>query len=131
MYQPKLERDIRCPLEYGLRILGGKWKSRIICILWQREALRYSQLRKELGNVTDTALSTALKELLEDEMILRKSFDEIPPRVEYCLTQRGLSAVPLLESICAWSGVYFRDEGNPDLAMCQKCDYMARNPKNP
>ena len=48
MYKPKLEKDIRCPLEYGLDLFGGKWKSRIICVLAAQETLRYSQLRAEL-----------------------------------------------------------------------------------
>ena len=47
-YQKKLEEDIRCPLEYGLAIFGGKWKSRIICVLSANEKLRYSQIRKEM-----------------------------------------------------------------------------------
>lgn len=51
MYQPKMEKDIRCPLEYGLAIFGGKWKSRIICVLAAQAPLRYSILRKEMGNI--------------------------------------------------------------------------------
>lgn len=46
MYRHKLEQDIRCPLEYGLKIFGGKWKSRIICVLAAHNSLRYSHLRK-------------------------------------------------------------------------------------
>lgn len=52
MYKPKMEKDIRCPLEYGLEIFGGKWKSRIICVLDSKKILRYSELRSEIGNVT-------------------------------------------------------------------------------
>ena len=48
MYQRKLEKDIRCPLEYGLEIFGGKWKSRIICVLAEKGTLRYSGVRKEM-----------------------------------------------------------------------------------
>ena len=79
MYQPKLEKDIRCPLEYGLDIFGGKWKSRIIRALAAKEVLRYSQLRHEMGNITDAFLAVTLKELQRDEIVLRKSYDEIPP----------------------------------------------------
>lgn len=56
-YKKKLEEDIRCPLEYGLTIFGGKWKPRIICVLSAKERLRYSELRKELYNITDAVLS--------------------------------------------------------------------------
>lgn len=99
-YQKKLEEDIRCPLEYGLAIFGGKWKSRIICVLSDNEKLRYSQIRKEMYNITDAVLSATLKDLMEDGIVDRKSYDEIPPRVEYSLTQKGKSVVPILQSIC-------------------------------
>lgn len=88
MYQRKLEKDIRCPLEYGLEIFGGKWQSRIICVLAEKKTLRYSTLRKEMGNITDTVLSATLKELMANGMIARHSYDEIPPRVEYSLTEK-------------------------------------------
>lgn len=62
MYKPKLEKDIRCPLEYGLEIFGGKWNSRIICVLAEKETLRYSILRREMSNITDAVLAATLKE---------------------------------------------------------------------
>ncbi len=55
-YKKKLEDDIRCPLEYGLAIFGGKWKSRIICVLSANKRLRYSELRKEMYNITDAVV---------------------------------------------------------------------------
>ena len=106
MYQPKMEKDIRCPLEYGLAIFGGKWKSWIICVLAAQAPLRYSILRKEMGNITDAVLSSTLKELIADGMVLRTSYDEIPPRVEYQLTEKGTSVVPILQQICQWAGAY-------------------------
>lgn len=99
MYQPKLEKDIRCPLEYGLAVFGGKWRSRIICVLAAKETLRYSELRREMGNITDAVLAVTLKELLRDGMIDRRSYDEIPPHVEYTLSEKGRTAVPILQSI--------------------------------
>ncbi len=103
MYQRKLEKDIRCPLEYGLEIFGGKWKSRIICVLAAKEVLRYSELRREMGNITDAVLASTLKELIADDIVSRTSYDEIPPRVEYALTEKGASVVPILQSICHWA----------------------------
>lgn len=96
MYEPKLEKDIRCPLEYGLDVFGGKWKSRIICVLADKKVLRYSSLRKEMINITDAVLASALKELISDGIIDRHQYDEIPPRVEYSLTEKGKSVVPIL-----------------------------------
>lgn len=123
MYKPKLEKDIRCPLEYGLEIFGGKWKSRVICVLSTRKSLRYGELRKEMGNITDAMLATTLKELIADDMIIRRSFDEIPPRVEYSLSRKGISVVPILQNICKWSGAYHREENDNTLIQCKKCSY--------
>ena len=72
MYTKKLEEDIRCPLEYGLRVFGGKWKSRIICVLADETSLRYTVLRDTLCNITDAVLAATLKELISDGLIVRK-----------------------------------------------------------
>ena len=117
-YQKKLEEDIRCPLEYGLAIFGGKWKSRIICVLSDNEKLRYSQIRKEMYNITDAVLSATLKDLMEDGIVDRKSYDEIPPRVEYSLTQKGKSVVPILQSICQCSDIFYIEEGPDEMVQC-------------
>ena len=123
MYQRKTQQDIRCPLEYGLELFGGRWKSRIICVLAEKKRLRYSEIRREMVNITDAVLASTLKELIRDNMVERKSFDEIPPRVEYFLTQKGESVVPILQSICRWSGAFHRQEGEHMMAQCRKCDY--------
>ena len=123
MYQKKLEEDIRCPLEYGLEVFGGKWRSRIICVLAEKKQLRYSQLRRELANITDTVLATTLKELIANEIVCRNQFNEIPPRVEYCLTDKGISVVPILRSICKWAGIYRKEDSELSLPQCQKCNY--------
>lgn len=123
MYQRKLEKDIRCPLEYGLEVFGGKWNSRIICVLAAKKVLRYSELRREMGNITDAVLSTTLKNLIQNDIVRRKSFDEIPPRVEYSLTEKGESVVPILQSICKWSGIFYKEDSENVMTQCQKCDY--------
>lgn len=51
-YTPKLEKELMCPIEYGLAIFGGKWKSRILCVLSAQDVMRYNEIRKELGNIT-------------------------------------------------------------------------------
>ena len=120
MYQPKTPKDIRCPLEYGLDVFGGKWKSRIICVLAEKDTLRYSALRREMTNITDAVLAGALKELIRDGIIERKQYDEIPPRVEYRLSEKGKSVVPILQTICRWSGAYHREDSTNTLLQCQK-----------
>ena len=61
MYTPRLEKDIRCPWEYGLTVFGGKWKSRVIRVLAEKGTLRYSAIREEMTNITDAVLASTLK----------------------------------------------------------------------
>lgn len=65
-YAPKIEKEMMCPIEYGLDIFGGKWKSRILCVLSATSAMRYNAIRRELGNITDAVLAAMLKELVSD-----------------------------------------------------------------
>ena len=109
MYQRKLEKDIRCPLEYGMEIFGGKWNSRIICVLATLGTPRYSELRKKMGNITDAVLATALKGLIANGIVARKSYDEIPPRVEYSLTERSIELIPILTQLMEWAEKYYAD----------------------
>lgn len=122
-YKKKLDEDIRCPLEYGLAIFGGKWKSRIICVLSAKDTLRYSELRNEMKNITDAVLASTLKELIADQIVCRRSYDEIPPRVEYSLSDKGKSVVPILQSICQWSGIFYKEDNENEMTQCQKCDH--------
>lgn len=122
MYQKKLKEDIRCPLEYGLDVFGGKWNSRVICVLAHKGTLRYSELRGEMANITDTVLASALKQLTAKEIVERISYDEIPPRVEYRLSERGKSVLPILKSICEWSGAFYKDSEGA-ARQCERCDY--------
>ena len=122
-YKRKLEKDICCPLEYGMELFGGKWNSRIICVLSTLGTLRYSELRKEMGNITDAVLASTLKELITNEIVLRKSYDEIPLRVEYSLTEKGKSVVPILQSICKWAGLFYKEDNEPTMIQCKKCDH--------
>lgn len=123
MYQKKRQEDIRCPLEYGLDIFGGKWNSRVICVLAEMGTLRYSQIRSEMTNITDAVLASTLKSLISNDIVERRSYDEIPPRVEYSLTEKGQSVVPILQSICQWAGAYYRNETGTPMKHCEKCDH--------
>lgn len=119
----KTEKDIRCPLEYGLDVFGGKWKSRILCVL-SDGPLRYGEIRKEMTDVTDAALANALKDLMESDLIERVQFEEIPPHVEYNLSGKDESVLPVLQHICKWSGLFFREEdATGELPRCKRCDY--------
>lgn len=125
VYKTREEREIRCPLEYGMDTFGGKWKSRIICVLNHHGTLRYSDIKKELVNLTDTMLSAALKELVDDGLVIREQYEEIPPRVEYHLSDKGYSVVPILHSICQWSSIFHHVDETHVLTQCQTCDYKS------
>ena len=80
-------------------------------------------LRREMGNITDAVLASTLKSLISNGIVARRSYDEIPPRVEYSLTEKGTSVVPILQSICRWAGAFYKDEGDTPMIQCQKCDH--------
>ena len=121
MYKHKTEKDIRCPLEYGMDIFGGKWKPRILCMLSLNGSMRYGELKMELDTVSDTMLAATLKEMINDDLVRRIQYDEIPPKVEYSLTEVGESLKPVLANICIWSRLKRGDSDCPSL--CTKCFY--------
>lgn len=92
-------------------------------MLSAREKLRYSEIRREMYNITDAVLAATLKDLTEDGILDRKSYDEIPPKVEYSLTKKGKSVVPILQSICQWSDIFYKEDSENEMIQCQKCDY--------
>lgn len=86
---------------------------------------RYSFIREQMGNITDAVLSASLKELISFQIVSRVSYDEIPPRVEYTLTDKGRSVLPILRSICHWSGLFFTNQTEGErMIQCRKCDYV-------
>lgn len=74
-------------------------------------------------NITDAVLASTLKDLIEDGLIDWKSYDEIPLRVEYSLTEKEVSVVPILQSICKWSGIFYKEDNENEMVQCQKCDH--------
>lgn len=126
MYQPKLEKELRCPLEYGLHIFDGKWKVRIICALYEIGNLRYGQLKKKMGTITDAVLTSTLKELIAEDIVIRRQYEEIPPRVEYALSEKGHSAIPMLHTICEWSEAHSDDTEEYQFIPCSDCKYIQK-----
>lgn len=103
MYQRKTASEYYCTVDYALEIFGGKWKPRLICILAHETSLRYSELKKEMENISDAALNNSLKELQKENIIKRKQYNEMPIRVEYSLTTKGKSLIPVLNTISDWA----------------------------
>lgn len=90
------------PFKYTMKIIGGKWKMHILFILWKLEVQRYGELKKNIEYITHKMLSTQLKELEADGLVHREEYPQIPPKVEYSLTEKGKSLMPLLHEMCLW-----------------------------
>ncbi len=91
-----------CGLKKVLNIVGGKWKIMILCVVDKEEVVRYGDLRRAVYGITNTMLAHSLKELEEDEMIIRTQYDEMPVRVEYSLTDKAKSLIPILLELKKW-----------------------------
>ncbi|GAB6154671.1 helix-turn-helix domain-containing protein [Desulfosporosinus burensis] len=100
--------EYQCSMELTLALIGGKWKA---LILWHLadKTLRYSELRKTLPNVTPKMLTQQLRELEDSGLVKRFIYTQIPPKVEYSLTQAGKSLLPILDTMCKW-GQNYADE---------------------
>ena len=94
---------INCPAERAIYFLGGKWKIRILFTLFNNKKVRFNELKKVLKTVTQQMLSKQLKELETDGIINRKVHQVVPPKVEYSLTEFGLSVIPILKSFSDWN----------------------------
>lgn len=96
------ELTLDCPVTYTLSVLGGKWKWLIIYLLFEQGTLRYGELKKKLSGITHKMLSQQLKELEAHQLIDRKEYQQIPPKVEYSLTAKGRTLLPILNLMCEW-----------------------------
>ncbi|WP_258298116.1 winged helix-turn-helix transcriptional regulator [Paenibacillus peoriae] len=87
---------------YTLSLISGKYKMIIIYWLFENKVMRHNELKRSIGIISFKTLSIMLKELEADGLIIRKEFPQIPPKVEYSLSKRGLSLIPLLNMMCEW-----------------------------
>lgn len=91
-----------CPVTPVLLMLQGKWKNQILYELCMNETVRFGQLKKDLPGITNTMLTSALRELERDGLISRKQFNEIPPHVEYSFTPKGRDLLPVFYAMMNW-----------------------------
>lgn len=94
-------REFHCAMDVTMNFIGGKWKSVVLWYL-RKEKKRFSELRRHIPNITEKMLSLQLKELEADGILSRKVYPEIPPKVEYALTDFGRTLLPVLEEIAKW-----------------------------
>ena len=92
----------RTGYSYTLSLISGKYKPIILYCLMEYEPVRFNEMQRYLGRVADKTLSQNLKELERDGLIHREMYPEVPPKVEYTLTERGHSLVKVLDGLCDW-----------------------------
>jgi len=108
-----------CPVETALAVIGGKWKP---LILWHlgEDICRFSELQRLIPGITRKMLTQHLRELERDGIVARKTFNEMPPRVEYSLTEYGSSLRPLLRALCDWGSCHEARVGRNGTSPAQK-----------
>lgn len=87
---------------YTLSLINGKYKPIILYCLMEYEPVRFNEMQRYLGKVSDKTLSQHLKELEADELIIRTVYNQIPPKVEYTLSPKGQSLMKVLDQLCTW-----------------------------
>ncbi|QAT42992.1 winged helix-turn-helix transcriptional regulator [Aminipila luticellarii] len=114
------DEDLLCPIRYIMSIFSGKWKLPIVCMLSGDTPLRYSTIKRRLGDITNVMLSQSLKDLEAAGIVHREQFNEVPPRVEYTLTEKGISVLPALEKLGEWAIGAMQEDTSCGI-LCTKC----------
>ncbi|MBH5317170.1 helix-turn-helix transcriptional regulator [Paenibacillus sp. GSMTC-2017] len=109
--EPSKHRD---PVEAAIQQIGGKWKTAILCLLGDQGKQRNGELMRSLKPITQKILTEQLKELEKDELILRTVFPEVPPKVEYELTDKGRKLEGTLHTLCEWGKQFASPTQNHD-----------------
>lgn len=99
-------RQYYCSVELALQVIGGKWKPIILWHLRTGERQRFGELKRHMPNVTQKMLTQQLRELESDGMLLRKVYPQVPPKVEYSLTELGHSVLPILDQLSQWGTLF-------------------------
>lgn len=97
--------ELNFPIDATMRLVGGKWKCAILCHLAE-DSRRTGELRRLLGGVSQKVLTEQLRELERDGLIARTVYAEVPPRVDYRLTELGDTLRPVIDAMCAWGAFY-------------------------
>lgn len=95
-----------CPVTATMQVLGGKWKAILINAIYHTSPARFGELKRSVKGITQSMLTQQLRELEDDGLINRKIYAEIPPKVEYTLTEFGLTLSPIMQSMANWGKEY-------------------------
>lgn len=111
------------PFGYTLSVIGGKWKMVIMFVIVEKSVARYGEIKRAIPDITHKMLSAQLKELEHDGIILRKEYQQVPPKVEYSLSEKGKSLMPVLEEMCKWGSIYKPQTANEDNTHAPRCPF--------
>lgn len=100
-------KNYTCTFEITIDLIGGKWKPLIIWHLGSKGTKRFSELKKMIPKVTQKMLTQQLRELEADNLVHREVYPQVPPKVEYSLTDLGKSLMPILSMMCKWGEEYY------------------------
>ena len=98
-----------CPMRRTLELISGKWRTHIIYELCKKTTCRFGELKKLLPRITNTMLTSTLRDLEEYGIVHREQFNEIPPHVEYSLTEKGKALLPAFLELAKWGDNYLED----------------------
>lgn len=98
----EIEHRVNCAIDATMSVIEGRWKGTILCMLFKNGKMRFSELQKDIGEITSRILTKQLKELEEDGMLRREVDTSGKIKVEYSLTERGMSIMPVLYSMAEW-----------------------------
>lgn len=100
-----------CSIDYAFRRIGGKYKARILWYIYSnKNVMRYGELKRKVQNITSKMLTQTLRELEDDQLLSRKVYPEVPPKVEYSLTDTGMELIPFIEHLGAWGEKQMKKE---------------------
>lgn len=102
------DKAYTCGIDVTLAVVGGKWKASILWHLAQ-QTMRFSDLQRQFTDTTRKMLTQQLRELEADGLVHREVYPQVPPKVEYSLTEKGCSIVPILQQMCDWGRHYLQD----------------------
>lgn len=92
-----------CPVRNVVARFGNKWALLVILVISQHEPIRYNELGRQIPDISSRVLASTLRVLEADGLVIRKSYQEVPPRVEYSLSETGRSLVPIILELTAWA----------------------------
>ena len=98
--------EFRCYFQLAMMVIGGKWKPKVLFHLGQNNVVRFGALRRAIFGISEKMLIQSLKELEKDGLVNRKVYRQVPPKVEYSLTEIGRSFVPVLDAMFNWGKSY-------------------------